>query len=89
MSGETRDAQRDSMTIRVHLFAYLARYSPTDKEKFNFAVGPETTVAQILESLRIPADLEKRVLVNGRHANPSDRLSEGDDVFIYPPAAGG
>jgi molybdopterin converting factor small subunit len=77
------------MSIHVHLFAYLAQYSPADKEKFDLAVGPETTVGQILEKLRIPADFEKRVLVNGRHAKPSDRLSEGDEVFIYPPAAGG
>jgi len=77
------------MPIHVHLFAYLARYSPTGQEKFDLDPGPGTTVGQLLESLRIPADFEKRALVNGRHAEPSDRLSEGDDVFIYPPAAGG
>jgi molybdopterin converting factor small subunit len=77
------------MTIRVHLFAYLAKYSPTGKEKFNLDLGPETAVGQILEKLGIPPDIEKRVLVNGRHADPTTRLSEGDDVFIYPPAAGG
>jgi molybdopterin converting factor small subunit len=77
------------MPIHVHLFAYLAKYSPTGQEKFNLDLGPGTTVGQLLESLRIPADFEKRALVNGRHAEPSERLSEGDDVFIYPPAAGG
>jgi molybdopterin converting factor small subunit len=77
------------MSVHVHLFAYLAKYSPTGKEKFDLEMGPGTTVAQLLECLRIPADFEKRVLVNGRHAEPSDPLSEGDEVFVYPPAAGG
>jgi molybdopterin converting factor small subunit len=77
------------MPIRVHLFAYLVQYSPTGEEKFDLNLGPETTVGQLTGKLQIPADLEKRVLINGRHAEPSARLSEGDDVFIYPPAAGG
>jgi molybdopterin synthase sulfur carrier subunit len=77
------------MPIRVHLFAYLTKYSPTGQEKFGLDLGPGATVGQLLEKLGIPADFEKRVLVNGRHAEPSTPLSEGDDVFIYPPAAGG
>jgi molybdopterin converting factor small subunit len=77
------------MPVRVHLFAYLTKYSPTGGEKFDLDLGPGPTVGQLLEILRIPPDFEKRVLVNGRHADSSTRLSEGDDVFIYPPAAGG
>ncbi len=77
------------MPIHVHLFAYLAQYSPTGKEKFDLDPGPGRTVGQLLEDLGIPRDFEKRVLVNGRHADPWVCVAEGDDVFIYPPAAGG
>jgi molybdopterin converting factor small subunit len=77
------------MPIHVHLFAYVARYSPTGREKFDLNLGAEATVGQLIEKLQIPSDLERRVLVNGRQAGPSASLSEGDDVFIYPPAAGG
>ena len=77
------------MPIHVHLFAYLAKYSPTGQEKFDLEMDPEKTVGQLLDKLHIPADFEKRVLVNGRHADSSGRLAEGDDVFIFPPAAGG
>ena len=78
-----------SMSVHVHLFAYLARFSPTGQEKFDLEIGPEKTVGQLLDQLQIPADFEKRVLVNGRHADSSARLAEGDDVFMFPPAAGG
>jgi molybdopterin converting factor small subunit len=77
------------MPLRIHLFAYLAKYSPTGEEKFDLDLGPGMTIGQMLEKLRIPGDFEKRVLVNGRHEDLSARLAEGDDVFIFPPAAGG
>ena len=77
------------MLLHVHLFAYLAKYSPMGQEKFDLEIGREKTVGQLLDQLQIPADFEKRVLVNGRQADSSARLAEGDDVFIFPPAAGG
>jgi len=77
------------MPVHVHLFAYLTKYSPAGQEKFDLDLGPGTTLAQLLENLKIPTDIEKRVLVNGRHTDPSVNLVDGDDVFIYPPAAGG
>ena len=77
------------MHVRIHLFAYLAKFSPTGQEKFDLEIDAEKTVGQLLDQLQIPADFEKRVLVNGRHADSSARLAEGDDVFIFPPAAGG
>ncbi len=77
------------MSVHVHLFAYLAKFSPTREEKFDMDLGPGTTVGQLIKRLKIPGDFEKRVLVNGRHADPSARLAEGDDLFIFPPAAGG
>jgi molybdopterin converting factor small subunit len=77
------------MSVHVHLFACLAKFSPTGQEKFDLEIGPEKTVGQLFDQLQIPADFEKRVLVNGRHADSSARLAEGDDVFMFPPAAGG
>ncbi len=77
------------MTAQVHLFAYLSRFSPTGEEKFSLEVKPGATVRWLIEILGIPEDFEKRVLVNGKHSDESAELTEGDDVFIYPPAAGG
>jgi molybdopterin converting factor small subunit len=77
------------MTVRVQLFAYLSKFSPTEQEKFQLELGPDATVGWLLGHLKIPPDFEKMVLVNGRRANPETRLAEGDDLFIFPPAAGG
>ncbi len=77
------------MSVRVQLLAYLSRFSPTGQEKFQLELEPEATVDWLLDKLKIPSDFERMVLVNGRQANPSTHLAEGDDVFIFPPAAGG
>jgi molybdopterin converting factor small subunit len=77
------------MPIRVHLFAYLSRFSPNGEEKFRLDLEPGATVAWLLDSLKIPADFEKAVLVNGSRAELTADLKDEDDVFIFPPAAGG
>jgi len=77
------------MSIRVQLFAYLSRFSPSGEEKFRLELEPGATVGWLLNKLQIPADFEKVVLVNGQRSSHSTRLAEEDDVFIFPPAAGG
>jgi molybdopterin converting factor small subunit len=77
------------MKIDVQLLGYLAKYSPTGKETFKLELGSDATVSQLLARLKFPVDIEKMVLVNGRQANPSTPLAEGDEVFIFAPAAGG
>jgi len=77
------------MMIDVQLLGYLAKYSPTGKETFRMELGSDATVSQLLARLKFPVDIEKMVLVNGRQANPSTPLAEGDEVFIFAPAAGG
>jgi molybdopterin converting factor small subunit len=77
------------VTIRVHLLGYLAKYSPTQNEKFKVDLGKDSTVRALLEKIQFPPDFEKMILVNGRQSNPSTPLAEGDEVFIFTPATGG
>jgi len=77
------------MMIDIHLLGYLARFSPTKQEKFKLELPGGATVSQLLVEVKIPADLEKVVLVNGRHGNGSARLADGDEVSIFIPEAGG
>ncbi len=77
------------MMINIHLLGYLARFSPTKQEKFKLEIPGETTVGQVLKEIKFPADIEKVLLVNGRHATGSTQLGDGDEIFVFMPAAGG
>jgi sulfur carrier protein ThiS len=47
------------------------------------------TVLVLLEQLRLPPSRVWGVIVNGKHAQPTDLLQEGDEVFVIPPIGGG
>lgn len=77
------------MMIDVHLMGYLARFSPTKSEKFRLELPNGATVGQLLGKIEFPGDLSKVVLVNGCHRNGSAQLTDGDEVSIFVPEAGG
>jgi len=77
------------MRINVQLLGYVVKYSPTGKETFKLEMDLDATIGGLLAKINMPEEVEKMVLVNGRQANPSTRLVEGDEVFIFSPAAGG
>lgn len=77
------------MMVNVQLLGYLVKYSPAGKEIFTQELDPEATIGRLLEKIGFPPDMEKMALVNGHQANEATRLADGDEVFIFAPAAGG
>ena len=79
------------MRVEVHLTATLRRYLPPGavSDHVLLDLPPGTTVGQVVHSLRIPADLERLTVVNGRDAAPDQPLVEGDVLSLFPPLAGG
>jgi len=77
------------MMVNVQLLGYLAKYSPTGKEIFTQELDPEATIGRLLEKIHFPPEMGKMVLVNGHQSNEATRLADGDEVFIFSPAAGG
>jgi sulfur carrier protein ThiS len=77
------------MRVTVQLLGHIVRYSPTGREIFPLEVEPAATLAGLLSAIGFPSEEEKVVLVNGRQAKDSAVLAEGDEVFIFVPAAGG
>jgi sulfur-carrier protein len=77
--------------VEVQLFATLAAYLPpeADGDRMTFDVPDGATVAEVLQPLRIPADLEYLVVVNGVDVGPDHRLVDGDVLSVFPPLAGG
>ncbi|HEY7654171.1 MAG TPA: MoaD/ThiS family protein [Methylomirabilota bacterium] len=75
----------------MHLTATLRTYLPAGTAGDNIVLDvPEgATVDQVVHSLRIPSELERLTVVNGRDAAPDQPLSEGDVLSLFPPLAGG
>jgi molybdopterin synthase sulfur carrier subunit len=77
--------------VEVHLTATLRTYLPVGTAGDNIVLDvPEgATVDQVVHSLRIPSELERLTVVNGRDAAPDQPLFEGDVLSLFPPLAGG
>ena len=77
--------------IDVRLFG---RYRDlADGPTLRLEVPEDCTVAELVEALhrRAPGDLPARplVAVNHRPAADGERISEGDEIALIPPVAGG
>ena len=79
------------MKVEVRLFATLQRYLPagTEGDCVSFDLPADATVRDVMESLKIPAELACLTVVNGRDADLDQVLSPGDEVTMFPPLAGG
>lgn len=84
------------MKITFKLFASLTDYLPGAARHTNrmaLEVAPDATISQIIEPFGLPPRLVHLVLVNGHYIPPDQRptqtLSEGDVLAIWPPIAGG
>ncbi|MFA5844845.1 MAG: MoaD/ThiS family protein [Coriobacteriia bacterium] len=79
------------MKVDIALFATLARYQPDGaggRHARPFELAEGTTVADVAASLALP-DEPRVVFVNGRHAEETTVLRDGDRLAVFPPVAGG
>lgn len=74
------------MRVTVKLFATL-RQGRFDIDTFDLAEN--TTVGDIVTKLGIPRNEVTLIFVNGRHADRTTRLADGDSVALFPPVGGG
>ena len=77
------------MQITVKLFANLRKYAPGDENVFTMAVDPEATIDSLLKQLRIPAGVDRVILINGRRGKEERTLADGDTLTLFPPMTGG
>lgn len=77
--------------VEVHLFANLADYGPPGTRGGEARVELPTgaTVRDLLRRLRIPDEVPRLLLVNGRDVDPAEILRPGDTVDVLPPLVGG
>ena len=74
------------MVIKVRLFA-MFREGRFDEKELEMPQG--SSLADLMEYLKIPEKASKILLVNGLSASVKDKLSDADVVVIFPMIAGG
>jgi molybdopterin converting factor small subunit len=77
------------MMVEVQLWAHLVEYAPQGQKAFNLKLDSGTTIGMLLSILEISPEIPKVILVNGHQAKAEMSLTDGDEVVIFPPAAGG
>ncbi len=77
------------MKVQVHAFANLRDFVPDGKGGFERSLADRATVADLIADLRIPPTVEAVILVNGRRADRTTPLADGDGVTLFPPMEGG
>ena len=80
------------MKIEVRLFATLRTYLPpgSDGTKAVLELPPGSRLGDVIDRLSIPVQLAQLVMIDGLHESNRDRiLSDGANVSIFPPVAGG
>ena len=79
------------MQVAVQLHATLTAFLPSGSRDgvARIDLPEQTTIAELIDRLAIPADLSRVVLVNGHDVEDDVSLHAGDVVDVFPPLAGG
>jgi molybdopterin converting factor small subunit len=90
MSSDPGENRTVEVTLQLH--PHLSRYRPrvSVSELSRLAVPTGSTVGYLLSDVcGLPARLQLFVALNGRHANRSTVLEDGDRVRIFMQLSGG
>lgn len=81
----------DKLTVEVRVFATLRAYLPelSIGEPKVTQVDKGTTLNELRESLGLPEEMVKVIMVNNLQAFPQDLIADGDRITYIPAVAGG
>lgn len=74
------------MQLTVKLFAYF-RDNRFKQQVMDFPAG--TTVQDIIEAVGVPVDEVGVTMINSRHCELQQVVTEGDQLAIFPAIGGG
>jgi len=77
------------MKIKLKLYTVLREYLPGDLKNNTLSIPDKSRVIDVLDMLKIPAELPKIILINGAQNSPESEIFEGDELSIFPPISGG
>jgi molybdopterin converting factor small subunit len=76
------------MEVRVKLMSLFEEYQKGYPDG-RVTLEEGATVLDLVQQLGIPEKLVRIFTVNGKQGNLQTGLSEGDTIFLFPPAFGG
>ena len=79
------------MIITVYLHTILQRQTPDGlKNRLEVKIPPGSTLVDLLKELKVDIDINSLLLVvNGRSAELTQLLNDGDQVNLIPAISGG
>ena len=79
------------MKVKVHLHTILQRETPEGMQReLDVTMLSGSSVADLMTDLGVELPLDAMLLVvNGRLAQPTYRLQEGDQIHLMPAISGG
>ena len=89
LRGVTPVGDPPEVEVAIRLFANLADYGPGGAGPARVVLPVGATVGDLLRRLRIPEEVPRLLLVNGRDADATTGLGPGDVVDVLPPLVGG
>jgi len=80
-----------SIRINVKVFATLRRFFPGyDTEKgIDVTLEEGATIEHLIQTLQLPPNEARVILINGLSKKMTDRITEGDQINIFAPMGGG
>ncbi len=83
--------EKPMVKINVVLYATLAKYHPRGEgtKEFILEVPKCTTLAELLNILKVPQEESKQIFVDSLRREPDYQLQNGERAAIFPPIAGG
>ena len=79
------------MKVEVKLLGIFCKFFPpgTKGPGFWLDVEEEAGLKEVMSKLKIPEDLPKSIILNGRVAKENQSIQEGDVIAIFTPIIGG
>jgi molybdopterin converting factor small subunit len=77
------------MQVQVKLYSELKRFAPGDDTIFMLEYPPESTVKDLLDTLKISAEVPRFILIDGMLSDENSPLTDGCTVVLFTPVCGG
>ncbi len=74
------------MKVKIKLFATLRKFGPEEQE---VDLPDGATINDAIALLKLPEKIPLLRIVNGEHRPPEHTLTDGDELALFPPVAGG